>query len=60
MRDPGYVEGKNLVIETRFGDGQIDRLPGLAAELVQSNVDVIVATGVRCTRRYGSPPPLFR
>ena len=45
MRELGYVEGKNLVIEWRFADGQYERLPGLAAELVQLKVDVIVAGG---------------
>jgi putative ABC transport system substrate-binding protein len=45
MRELGYVEGKNLVIEARFGDSDAERLPGLAAELVRSKVDVIVATG---------------
>jgi len=45
MRELGYVAGKNVIIETRFGDGKIDRLPSLAAELLRSNVDVIVATG---------------
>ncbi len=45
LRDLGYVEGKNLVIEWRFADGQYERLPGLAAELVRLNVDVIVAAG---------------
>ena len=45
MRDLGYVEGKNLVVEWRFADGKLERLPGLAAELVQLNVDVIVAGG---------------
>jgi putative ABC transport system substrate-binding protein len=45
MRELGYIEGKNFVIETRFGDGKIERLPGLAAELVRLNVDAIVATG---------------
>jgi putative ABC transport system substrate-binding protein len=43
MRELGYVEGKNLVIEWRFADGKFERLPGLAAELVQLRVDVIVA-----------------
>jgi putative ABC transport system substrate-binding protein len=43
MRDLGYVEGKNLVIEWRFADDKVERLPGLAAELVQLKVDVIVA-----------------
>ena len=43
MREFGYVEGKNLLIEWRFADGKVERLPGLAAELVRSKVDVIVA-----------------
>jgi putative tryptophan/tyrosine transport system substrate-binding protein len=43
MRELGYVEGKNLVIEWRFADGNFERLPALAAELVQLKVDVIVA-----------------
>jgi putative ABC transport system substrate-binding protein len=43
MRELGYVEGKNLMIEWRFADGKLERLPGLAAELVQLKVDVIVA-----------------
>jgi putative ABC transport system substrate-binding protein len=43
MREFGYVEGKNLVIEWRFADGKVERLPGLAAELVRLKVDVIVA-----------------
>src|SRR5262249_56521616 len=45
MRSLGYVEDKNLVIEWRFADGNYDRLPGLAAELVRSNVDAIVTHG---------------
>jgi len=43
MRELGYVEGKNLVVEWRFADGKLERLAGLAAELVQLKVDVIVA-----------------
>jgi putative ABC transport system substrate-binding protein len=43
MRDLGYVEGKNFVIEWRFADGKYERLAGLAAELVKLKVDVIVA-----------------
>jgi putative ABC transport system substrate-binding protein len=42
LRDLGYVEMTNLVLETRWGDGRLDRLPGLAADLVRSGVDVIV------------------
>ena len=45
MRELGYVDGKNLVIEPRFGDSKVERLPELAAELVRSKVDVIVAAG---------------
>jgi putative ABC transport system substrate-binding protein len=42
LRDLGYVEGKNIVIEFRFAEGQVDRLPKLAAELVRLKVDVIM------------------
>jgi putative ABC transport system substrate-binding protein len=45
MRDLGYVEGKNLAIEWRFADGEYERLPGMAADLVQLKVDVIMALG---------------
>ncbi len=45
MRDLGYVEGKNLVIEWRFADGDVKRLPDLAAELVRLKVDLIVTAG---------------
>jgi putative tryptophan/tyrosine transport system substrate-binding protein len=43
MRELGYVEGKNLIIEWRSADGKLERLPGLATELVELKVDVIVA-----------------
>lgn len=42
LRDLGYVEGRNVVIERRFAWGRQERLPGLAAELVRLDVDVIV------------------
>ena len=45
LRDLGHVEGKNFVIESRFAEGNVDRLPDLAAELVRVNVDVIVTSG---------------
>ena len=45
LRDLGYVEGRNVVIEYRLAEGKAERLPALAAELVALKVDVIVATG---------------
>jgi putative tryptophan/tyrosine transport system substrate-binding protein len=45
LRDLGWLEGQNLSIEHRWADGKVDRLPGLAVELVHLNVDVIVASG---------------
>lgn len=42
LRDLGYVEGQNLVIEDRYAEGRAERLPDLAAELVRLKVDVIV------------------
>ena len=44
----GYAEGTNVVFESRFAEGKLDRLPGFAAELAAMNVDVIAA--------YGGPP----
>ena len=46
LRDLGYVESKNIVIEFRWAEGSYDRLPRLAAELVRLNVDVLVTHGV--------------
>src|SRR5713226_6983027 len=43
LRDLGYVEGRNVVIEYRSAEGKLERLPALAAELVALKVDVIVA-----------------
>jgi len=45
LREHGYVEGKNIVIEYRYADGKLERLPDLAAELVRLKVDVIVTVG---------------
>ncbi|MSP39186.1 MAG: hypothetical protein EXR70_11910 [Deltaproteobacteria bacterium] len=45
LRELGYVEGKNIVIEYRYAEGKLERLPDLAAELVRLKVDVIVTVG---------------
>src|SRR5438094_5346470 len=50
LRELGYVEGKNIVIESRSAEGKVDRLPALLDELVRLKVDVIVTTGPSATR----------
>jgi hypothetical protein len=50
LRELGYVEGKNIVIEWRFAEGKLDRLPALAAELGRLKADIIVSTGPTVTR----------
>src|ERR687887_231086 len=48
--DVGYIEGKSIFIEWRSADGKLDRLPALAAELIQRKVDIIVTAGGAVTR----------
>ena len=50
LRDLGYTESKDIPIEQRYADGRLDRLAGLAAELVRTGVDVIVVSGARAIR----------
>jgi putative tryptophan/tyrosine transport system substrate-binding protein len=50
LRELGYVEGKNLVIESRWADGNYDRLPDLARDLVGLKVDLILTSGTPGTR----------
>jgi putative ABC transport system substrate-binding protein len=50
LRELGYSEGSNLALELRFADGKAERLPALAAELIELRVDVIVATDTPSTR----------
>ena len=52
LRELGHVEGKNIVVEDRYADGTIDRLPALAAELVRLKVDVIVSASSAGTRSF--------
>jgi len=61
LRDLGYVEGKNVLIEYRYPEGKLDRLPELAAELVGLKVDVIVTTGttgVRAAKKAAGAIPI--
>jgi putative ABC transport system substrate-binding protein len=50
MRELGYISGTNLVLDERYADGKAELVPRLAAELLQANVDVIVATGTQTYR----------
>jgi len=50
MRDLGYVEGENLMIEWRFANGNVERLPGLVAELIRLKVDAIVTSSTPATK----------
>jgi putative tryptophan/tyrosine transport system substrate-binding protein len=50
LREIGYVEGENIVIEDRYAEGKFDRLPALAADLVRLKVDVIITAGPPVTR----------
>src|SRR5688572_2032208 len=50
LAELGYVEGKNIVIEYRYAQDRLDRLPELAAELVRLRVNILVTTGTESTR----------
>ena len=50
LRELGYVEGKNIIIDWRYAQGKTERLPDLAAELVRLNVDAIVTGGPAVNR----------
>src|SRR6266481_5745452 len=50
LRELGYFEGKNIVIDYRYGEGNQERLPGFASELVSSKIDVIITGGPLSTR----------
>src|SRR5262245_20850382 len=60
LAELGYVEGRNLAIEFRYGDDVIERVPDLAAELVRLPVDLIVAQGAAAfeVRKLGLPVPV--
>src|SRR5215208_8303749 len=57
LRDLGYVEGRNLVMEYRSADGRAERFPDLASELVRLKVDLIVARGTPATNAAKNTTP---
>jgi putative tryptophan/tyrosine transport system substrate-binding protein len=62
LRQLGYEEGKNIVIHYRWAEGRYDRLPGLAAELVKLNVDVVMThttAGARAAKQATSSIPII-
>jgi putative ABC transport system substrate-binding protein len=52
LRDLGYVEGQNILIEYRWAEGKYERFPALISELIASKVDVIVTAGTPATQAY--------
>jgi len=61
MRELGYVEGKNLIIQYRYADGRLERLPALAEELLRLKVDIIVtdtAAPARAAKKATSTIPI--
>jgi putative ABC transport system substrate-binding protein len=61
MQELGYVEGKSLVIESRYADGRLERLPALAEELVRLKIDIIVtdtAAPARAVKKVSSTIPI--
>ena len=50
LRDLGYVEGRDVAVEHRYAEDRLDLLPGLAADVARSGVDVIVAQGTPAAR----------
>src|SRR6478736_580525 len=50
MRELGYIEGKNILVECRYAEGKLDRIPSLVAELVQLKPDVLVVVSLLSIR----------
>src|SRR5215469_1884408 len=61
LRELGYVEGKNILVEYRYAEGKPDRIPSLAAELVQLKPDVLVVgslTAIRAAKQASKTLPI--
>ncbi len=50
LRDVGFIEGKNILVEYRYAEGKVDRIPSLVAELVQLKVDILVSATTQAIR----------
>ena len=59
LRELGYIEGRNVTIESRYWEGKVERLPELAAELVRLNCDVIFTTGMNQPMLLETQPKRF-
>src|SRR5439155_7611511 len=61
LRELGYIEGKNILVEYRYAEGNVDRLPSLVVELVQLKVDVLVSSqspGIRAAKQATKTIPI--
>ncbi len=61
LRDLGYIEGKNILVEYRYAEGKLDRVPALVAELVQLKVDLLVTSflpGIRAAKQATKTIPI--
>jgi putative ABC transport system substrate-binding protein len=61
LRDLGYIAGKNVIVEWRYLEGNLDRLPNMMAELIESKVDVICVgslTGIRAAKKATTTIPI--
>jgi putative ABC transport system substrate-binding protein len=52
LQNPGYIEGKNLLVEYRYFEGKVDRIPSLVAELLQLKLDVLVSVNTLAIRAF--------
>src|SRR6266481_6005108 len=61
LRELGYIEGKNIILEYRYAEGKVDRLPVLVAELLQLKVDVLLSgtiPGIRAAKQATKTVPI--
>jgi putative tryptophan/tyrosine transport system substrate-binding protein len=62
LRELGYIEGKNILVEYRYAEGNVDRIPTLVTELVQLKVDVLVVAtliGIRAAKQVTNTIPVI-